>query len=424
MVSPPVAGRYALYKEGTVRIVCWLKTEASHISEAVVNGLFEGKSCARDLIVLATAVSCAQTVIDIPGRRVELLDEFVEARAEFATWWSTQPADSSVKADNLTHQHFIKILGEVRKFLLHARTRQRGTMMARHQDDVATAHRTQTVDPLQRIDNNGIGQIHGIFFHLELNEPSQNPLGSEPQRYISSTKDTNNLGMDARTEKALHCGASYMTAAILSVLAASMTTEVAFGMMRRADNELATVYPDFRNADLVVDYLGYRLDCRGPAPALISRKLARRAFETSLCKELLFPGAQFILWCHLQECKFSADKPAYFEASQKSGDAAISTSTLAATVSTGRTKKVNSASHTMHPLVRVEGFVKYDALRYCVFPLWAERFRYLILELMQFIDALGPKPSSKGDGMFWIHGSDEFSVGLRDLKDSSERESG
>lgn len=170
------------------------------------------------------------------------------------------------------HRYFIEVLREIHNILLTASRRWRSTTQP--------AARTPAPKPTKDTEREAKTSLANLFENLEFEQTSQEPLGSEPQlasRTSSPPKPATecaygSLEIDDRSEaefalwcflRDLHDLKDFVRASWkqysdgeLSFFAASAVTNTAFGIMRRAGEEVSKTHPWFYNLQGVLNFLG------------------------------------------------------------------------------------------------------------------------------------------------------------------------
>ncbi|KAK4548346.1 hypothetical protein LTR36_010216 [Oleoguttula mirabilis] len=306
MSSPHITERYTLYKTGTTSIVSWLTKSASRCSIACANATCKAVISTSDLLRFANAIANAKSPIEIPPSMLEIIADVIAGRKYCADWYTAQSAqeparDGTTKSASESHRHFISVL----------------------QDIYGILHKLPTLDG--QSEAAAKESLSNVFDNLNLEEPSEDALGDEPQPRTGDTHSSNaiadTLALDDRAEKefALWCflkdlqeirlfldenWRSY-SAGQLSFLAASSLTDTAFGVMRRADASLVRAYPEFADFPCVLDFLGVTITKTGdelfvftkqtPVPQKVASEVANL-----LCSSGAFTVFHFLdIWKHI-----------------------------------------------------------------------------------------------------------------------------
>ncbi|KAK5127814.1 hypothetical protein LTR85_004930 [Meristemomyces frigidus] len=204
----------------------------------------------------------ANATIEIPAAVLELLADVISGRKVCADWYTAQVISSNGDAStteesNKGHAHFLEVLQETYDVLKAARKRQKVAKWHSPPEKSADVEREAEAKE----------SLPSLFAQLEVEEPSENPLGDEPsptfqqQDEHEQQPEYHSLEVDDSAEKefALWCfledlheirtylrsiWSDYATGE-LSFMTASAVTDQAFGIMRRTERDLKTCYPAF-----------------------------------------------------------------------------------------------------------------------------------------------------------------------------------
>ncbi|KAK5138221.1 hypothetical protein LTR08_004917 [Meristemomyces frigidus] len=328
---PPSGGRYASYKAGTQSIVRWLTTTVARCSIAHTNAHLNQSVSVNDLLRFATII--ARSSVEIPAAILELLLEVMSSRQYCADWFSAQslsgPEDATaVESSNQSHRHFVTVLQQTHELLKAARKEQRvGRGTSRNEAAAASRAGAEAEEGLS-----------SRFAQLEVEEPSESPLGAEPYRRpaqdeLAQLTDCATLDVDDGAEKefAIWClledlyelrtylratWSDYATGT-LSFVTASAVTDFAFSMMRQADRDLVAVYPDMNNIIDVMTTLGLAClvsDADG-RPCIVKLQSEGPVDAGDHANELLCPLASHTLYV-VEERWVAIYEPSYQERSQ------------------------------------------------------------------------------------------------------------
>lgn len=198
MASKELISRYKLYKSKTNGLLYWLtKTAGTCIDlKAVVKSWelppseTEKKNHAptpavelrtTELIKLAEVIAAASPPVEIPEGIILIVQDVIHGREEAAAWYAAQALEDGGKLEreNETHRYFILVLRRVLSILKEARVK-----IANVVEEAGTSYpkfekgkKTQTEDDI----------LSSVFYRLELEEPSLNPLGQAPSPKPSTT---------------------------------------------------------------------------------------------------------------------------------------------------------------------------------------------------------------------------------------------
>ncbi|KAK5728970.1 hypothetical protein LTR15_002111 [Elasticomyces elasticus] len=266
--------RYKRYKAGTAQVVSWLARTAGRVSDltSCLDCLKPGFSSpsskdletirikTRELRKLAEVITDSDPAVQVPAALIKVLDDVIAGREECASWYAAQAIDDATKlaAQNETHAHFIGVLKEVRELL------------RKNAEQTTEAPRVVKKSKKSKKASSALERVANFFDHLDLEEPSASPLGDgPPPPYVAGqATSTTEPFMDAKFEIenpdesdafALWCYLQDLNDIRSSIKAtwceyakgeitldvAGMTTEVAFGMMKRSHEEFVAIKPKF-----------------------------------------------------------------------------------------------------------------------------------------------------------------------------------
>jgi len=313
MASPPLAGRYALYKEGTAKLVRWLKTNASLSSAAYANAYLKVIVSTGDLLPFAGAIAGVGASVRIPGSLLDLILDVITGRQVCADWYASPASEPAVdtaaeETSNRAHRHFITVLQEIYDTLSAARMKQKE----------ARPVRPSAASFTTRSETEAKTSLTSLFESLGLEEPSANPLSdalqASPEEVMVETSvpdEGASLELDEQAEKefALWCvlkdlkeirdyirsiWADYAEGK-LSFMVASTITNAAFGMMRRTDEELTDTYPDLGDFENVLATLGLEMYVEDHRPFIKPKNSNVRIDNNVDLSDLLCPFAAHML---------------------------------------------------------------------------------------------------------------------------------
>lgn len=168
-----VAGRYEQYKRGGQILEQWLIETASrhcNLNEIFPAGISRERTADRGLntralirlaeIVASTRASTKRAVI--PDTIIQTIDKVIQGRREFGQYYATIPG---IKKSNDSHRHYINTLQQIHDIL--APTQKSGN---------TTPKRAKSGGADKSEDIN----ILNLFAQLQVEEPSQSPLGQTP----------------------------------------------------------------------------------------------------------------------------------------------------------------------------------------------------------------------------------------------------
>ncbi|KAK4544128.1 hypothetical protein LTR36_004626 [Oleoguttula mirabilis] len=286
----PIQGRYKLYKAGTARRVEWLAKTASrccnvttiigslapdpakaHSSSSRTSPLQDVRIRTHELVALANAIVAADPPVSIPQNIIDVLNDVIAGREVCTQWYSSQAVqqESDVARQNEGHVFFIHTLREVHNLLSSAHQAQ-----VQSQQPTAATARPKKAKSRARTTND---TLSSLFAHLEVEEPSDTPLGtgscSAPPSLgtkvdltdsdVSLQDDTEDIAFalwcfledlnDARAFLIATWG-DYCKGSV-SLLLVTATTTIAFGLIRRENEEFVKCYPKFGDWWYIQDFL-------------------------------------------------------------------------------------------------------------------------------------------------------------------------
>ena len=160
----PYRSRYLLYKKGSQQVVTWLYETASALD---THSKSLDQLCVDDLPSLAQTISNAK--IELPKSIASTLSDVIYLRQQAHEWYSSLARDNAAADDdrigdiNKSHRYFIEKLKGVRATLDPT-----GAKAAKHD----SSQQQQETPP---------SDISNIFASLELEEPTDAPLGDEAE---------------------------------------------------------------------------------------------------------------------------------------------------------------------------------------------------------------------------------------------------
>lgn len=304
-------GRYQLYKAGTKKIVEWLIRTASHfadISPLLVAGKSNTSSRinARALVSLAEIIVSAHSVphclsagFEITSTVIELVQKVIDGRQASADWYANQPASDEAETENEAHQFFIETLRKVHCLLTSVQVQKFPGIAKKKSTPRASA------------------DMNNLFSKLELEEPSDLPLGSTPVSCgqlpkSHATLPNVTLDKDAGAQAfALYCHLedlrdvrSYIrevwldyASGEISLITATMVTETALGMTRIADERFVQSYGAFSDWWYLPQFLSFDAPKEGASSYPLTTTSG--AIDTEVSKQdlndLICPSAAIML---------------------------------------------------------------------------------------------------------------------------------
>lgn len=266
MANSPLSGRYKLYKAGTSKVVNWLANAASRCCDikTVVQSLGSSASVTKhkrpasrndvvistkELLKLAEAIVHAKSPQPIPADIIHVAKDVITGREQCAAWYAGQviAGDSSIAKENSSHRFFIEVLRRIVTLLEEAHVRN---------TEASVQCITSTVGTACKKDKPANGALENLFSLLEVQEPSASPLGQDsPSLLENQAKPTLKTNFKPEIEdkqpafatwcflQDLHDVRCFVKEVWLeysrgetSFLAASSITDIAFGLLRSADD--------------------------------------------------------------------------------------------------------------------------------------------------------------------------------------------
>ncbi|KAF2206347.1 hypothetical protein CERZMDRAFT_89369 [Cercospora zeae-maydis SCOH1-5] len=176
----PYRSRYLLYKKGSQQVATWLRETASRLGHSKPLDQLR----AIDLLSFAQTISNATPKLELPANIASTLSDVIYLRQQAHEWYTSLDRDGHaadkdrIASINASHKFFIDVLKRVRTVLLSLAAKK-------------TASDQQQQQEQKFLDSD----LANIFASLDLEEPSDSPLGS-----VCST-DTSNATGNIFTEK-------------------------------------------------------------------------------------------------------------------------------------------------------------------------------------------------------------------------------
>lgn len=291
----PLLGRYRLYKTGTKRLIDWLANSASHCCDikTIIKSLADGQDPraakkagkqvdlkleirTQELLRLAQAIVASQTPVDVPRDIIEIAEDVIAGREECAEWYAAQALEGGgdLEQENASHQYFITVLQRVLKLLNQTRAKRPTT----EPNKVSSQKKKKQPTPISQPE-----QLRSLFDLLEVEEPSDSPLGNTRRADIlAANKADKTLHFKLVEEEEdlsfatwcflqdLHDIRCFVRETWLeyskgdiSFLAASSITDTAFGLLRVTAEQFAQMQTtDWLS---LLEYFGLEFFCRGLA---------------------------------------------------------------------------------------------------------------------------------------------------------------
>ena len=275
MASQELIGRYQRYKHGTRNLVYWLtKTAASCGDLETVLKSFQPNSTskkrtlvapelevrAHELMALARLIAenGRSVGMEVPEGMLLIVQDVIAGREECAAWYAGQAlkSGSGTQKEDEGHRGFIEILRDVLEILKGFRASTSAAGVGDEQD-------TNTSAKKKKGRKKKDVKLSGMFEDLHLEEPGENPLGDAPAVTIlrAGAQPTSiKLKLEQQEGDAAFkiwcflqdlCDVrTYIRETWqdfkdgeLSFMAASLITDTAFGLMRRADENFRAISP-------------------------------------------------------------------------------------------------------------------------------------------------------------------------------------
>lgn len=261
---------YDRYKNGTNTVISWLLDAAKSSNGNQENGRKTGQqekadapvARLRDLVPLATKASKSENV---PAELLGILKDVIQARHKAHSWYqhctlSNRAISSEQKND--THLYFIGVLQEVLNILQGSETLAR---LATHgaEGDEASPPKEDTSAP------------SNLYEYLELEEPLESLLAEPEVKDSEASKPSvvhPDLDVEIASEEklfALFCffkdayklhevlierWSSY-SKGLCSLVSASLTTTAAMDLIREANEDLVSRFPEFADHGAIFTFL-------------------------------------------------------------------------------------------------------------------------------------------------------------------------
>ncbi|KAK3716046.1 hypothetical protein LTR37_006776 [Vermiconidia calcicola] len=292
-------GRYKVYKAGTKKLVDWLVNTGDRCCDlkAIIKS-FQGRLPTKhdeaankkfgtaaptyelrtqELVKLTQAIVDSEPPVAVPENIIQVLQDVIAGRQECAEWYSSQALEKSgeLAEENQSHRYFIMILQRIKELLLKARAKLPSGAEETKPKSTSGSKENRTAPQ-----DTGDNTISNIFGCLRIEEPSPFPLGQEQPSGSSPSPATNFKLEKAEndTSFAIWCFLQDLndvrvfvkgiwleyTRGGISFLAASSTTDTAFGLLRCADAEFAAS-SNLQTTDWIkiLEYFGLSFNTNG-----------------------------------------------------------------------------------------------------------------------------------------------------------------
>lgn len=259
----PALNRYALYKAGTSTILTWL------LATSAACGYGDPKNPPKSPVPVSRMLRCAKTVstkqpaIHIPGNIIDLTLSVIRGRELYVEMYASSGDEDE------SHQHFIDALDEIAVLLREARKRYKAENPIPSGKRNFSGESGVSTDSAPPSDHDNAANM---FTKLSVEEPSVKPFSTPEKRSTNknSPKPCILLATSPEEERkmALVCYLEDMAesrkyirdlwkayvAGELSLDAVGTTTELAFGCMRRAEEDLDRVFKTLGGDDKMAQY--------------------------------------------------------------------------------------------------------------------------------------------------------------------------
>ncbi|KAK4544053.1 hypothetical protein LTR36_004551 [Oleoguttula mirabilis] len=247
MATSPIIGRYKLYKAGTTKVVQWLaKTAGACCDIGSIISSLKTKSTkkkkkpsrepvqisTRDLVALAEAIASTDPSVDIPVDILQIIKEVIAGRqvcAECprilarAVKQYTKPQPKKTQEPGKSHASTLNnifALLEVEEL---------------SDAPVGSAPDPATSEPAKVVPSNSSPKIEYNFLEVEEEDGS---LAFELWCLLQDMNDVRNLVRESWIE---------YSKGEISLLAADVITDTAFGQLRRTSQDFTARHPRFKN---------------------------------------------------------------------------------------------------------------------------------------------------------------------------------
>ncbi|KAK5708330.1 hypothetical protein LTR97_000870 [Elasticomyces elasticus] len=289
MAPGTLHGRYKLYKAGTAKLVQWLAKSAERCCDlkSVIKSLGSSKRSrqgrdtsaidirTQELIQLAEVIAKAQPQVAVPESIILITLDVIAGRKECAEWYSAQALEdgSDLDKENSSHRHFILVLEKVLQVLKTTRSEIPPTL---------SDNKASTKAKKKARDVAAQGELSNLFACLEVEEPStlaQTSQQKKPAGVADHSVATTFQLVEEQDDRgfATWCHLQDLndvrqflketwleySRGEISFLAASSTTDTAFGLLRCADEDFTEILPQCSTWQGLSEFLGITGFCRG-----------------------------------------------------------------------------------------------------------------------------------------------------------------
>lgn len=260
----PALNRYALYKTGTATLIDWL------LSISASCGYGDPQNPPKNPVPVSRLLRCAKTIsakrpaVHIPGNIIELAVDVIQGRELYEELYA------SVREDDQSHRHFINVLRDVAAVLRDARKRYKEENLKPVGKRNFSGESGTSTDTAVSC---GEDVAANMFSHLTFESPSAKPFSTPEKQSTNKRYATPSMLATTPEEEckmALVCYLEDMkelrqyvrdlwkgyAAGDLSLDVVCTTTELAFGCMRRAEEDLGRLHSSLGGYDGTYEYQG------------------------------------------------------------------------------------------------------------------------------------------------------------------------
>jgi len=311
-LPPFLVDTHKVYKDDTDRVVTWLAETAQTCGYPLAlppAGRLKGKArkLARErekadgassaavrhtipvnqFTDLADCIAKHKPIVKVPQVVLRLLDRAIALRKRCADWFQFQPATADVVSDNSKHSHFIGVLESVLQ-ILHPKSASKSTDSAPQSNGAppSTNSASKSDHELDKLANFydilSIDDTDSIETPMTEtatdNAASRKNTSAQPRKVIYEAEvteeevcfamvcffnDLHHLRMFLQNLwQQYHRGT-------LDLMTASVTTNTAINLVRRAEQDLFTTYPTLESYEkILMNLRGFLYETRGTDPIL------------------------------------------------------------------------------------------------------------------------------------------------------------
>ncbi|KAK5745899.1 hypothetical protein LTR17_001028 [Elasticomyces elasticus] len=321
MAPNPIVGRYKIYKKGTNKFVAWLAKTASRCSDItdILTTVTPSTPAAtikirtRELIALAKAIASARPPIELSASVLKACEDVIAGRQACAEWYAAQAIqdNSDLAEQNRTHVFFIDTLKKVHELL---------STCKQQAPSPAPNHTTTKKTKGGKVKKKPAAALENMFGNLDVEEPSASPLGEVSKRNDQSLEAQASLAtaeieleddgnddalaiwcllQDLNDVRKFVCITwSEYCSGELSLMAATVVTDTAFGLIRGMNEDFELTRPHLKNWWDLEKFLDIRMSLMGNLVWMVPATkggLPKNASSDVNPAELLCPSAAFLL---------------------------------------------------------------------------------------------------------------------------------